>query len=567
MNIIFKKAFYRYWSMLLLCVFLFACQNDNRFRLERENSLEINKDRTVVAVGGTLQLTVDAVVEGNIDPPVKWNSDDEDIATVDETSGLVQGEAVGEVTITAVAEDNPELIDSLRIMVVEPLASLTLTIEDNVDIANGTVPEGVDPKDMDVVQMETELTRDLKVTLSTQEATNRGVDLSFDEEGIATIQNMETDEDGNITFNLKGETTGETILRATAQDGFGATDQIQVKVTKDHFVFTVTGSSYDINTRLAVGTEVDPLEPIVYNFNVDLNNDGIFDQFGLESDATLTFETDEEHTVRISGSYPLPLHGPNGDRRRRNSDINTNLIAVNQWGTQQWLAMTAAFQFCVNLEVLATDAPDLSKTLDMTAMFEGATSANPDVSEWDTSSVISMEKMFSRATNANPDVSQWNVSNVTIMNEMFSGATNANPDVSQWNTGNAQFMQFMFEGATSANPDVSRWNTSSAIAMENMFEGAINANPDVSQWDIPGIEEPFSMQDMFKCSRINVENYEEALINFSGQVTNGDAIQGIDLGEVPVSAESQEAIDARTSLIENNWSINDGVDCEEEPRI
>ena len=40
-------------------------------------------------------------------------------------------------------------------------------------------------------------------------------------------------------------------------------------------------------------------------------------------------------------------------------------------------------------------------------MFEGATSANPDVSNWDTGQVQGMSKMFENAAAANPNMSQW----------------------------------------------------------------------------------------------------------------------------------------------------------------
>jgi hypothetical protein len=44
---------------------------------------------------------------------------------------------------------------------------------------------------------------------------------------------------------------------------------------------------------------------------------------------------------------------------------------------------------------------------------------------------------FQLATSANPDVSNWNTGSVTTFNSMFSGATRANPDLSRWalNTG------------------------------------------------------------------------------------------------------------------------------------
>ena len=47
------------------------------------------------------------------------------------------------------------------------------------------------------------------------------------------------------------------------------------------------------------------------------------------------------------------------------------------------------------------------------SMFDGASSANPDTSGWDTSSVIDMRDMFNDATSANPDTSGWDTSSVT----------------------------------------------------------------------------------------------------------------------------------------------------------
>ena len=55
-------------------------------------------------------------------------------------------------------------------------------------------------------------------------------------------------------------------------------------------------------------------------------------------------------------------------------------------------------------------------------MFEGATDAHPDVSNWDVSAVTDMADMFNGATAADPDVSGWIVSKVTNMARMFQGA-------------------------------------------------------------------------------------------------------------------------------------------------
>ena len=145
-------------------------------------------------------------------------------------------------------------------------------------------------------------------------------------------------------------------------------------------------------------------------------------------------------------------------------------------------------------KIIGCNKLNTSKVTDMSIMFYGATSANPDVSQWDTSKVTDMSNMFSGATSANPDVSKWDTSKVTDMHEMFSRATSANPDVSSWDTSKVNNMRDMFRGATSANPDVSKWDTSKATDMSGMFSGATSANPDVSKWNTSGVK---NMSNMF----------------------------------------------------------------------
>ena len=50
-------------------------------------------------------------------------------------------------------------------------------------------------------------------------------------------------------------------------------------------------------------------------------------------------------------------------------------------------------------------------------MFALASSANPDVSNWDVSQVTDVSFMFYEATSANPDVWNWDVSSVTDMSK------------------------------------------------------------------------------------------------------------------------------------------------------
>jgi surface protein len=83
----------------------------------------------------------------------------------------------------------------------------------------------------------------------------------------------------------------------------------------------------------------------------------------------------------------------------------------------------------------------------MGALFEGATTFNDDLSDWDTSHVTRMVAMFSGATAFNQDLSKWDVSSVTDMSWMFSGATAFNQDLSGWNVSIGTNMRSMFDGA------------------------------------------------------------------------------------------------------------------------
>ncbi len=60
--------------------------------------------------------------------------------------------------------------------------------------------------------------------------------------------------------------------------------------------------------------------------------------------------------------------------------------------------MKRAFFRCSNLTVSATDVPNLSKVTNMYRMFQQASSANPDVSNWNIGSVSNMSGIFADAT-------------------------------------------------------------------------------------------------------------------------------------------------------------------------
>jgi surface protein len=209
-------------------------------------------------------------------------------------------------------------------------------------------------------------------------------------------------------------------------------------------------------------------------FDVDWNNDGVYDDNGLTDTITHTFNTPGQYTVRIKCSSPAISFS---DNERTNAE---KLISVDQWGSGVWQSMQDAFNGSRNLRINATDTPDLSAVADMSGMFNGCYSMNEDISAWDTSNVTDMSKIFFFATSFNQDISAWDTSNVTNMSGMFYGASSFNQDISSWDTSNVTNMSDMFIGATSFNQDISSWDTSNVTDMSWMFAGTTNFNQDIS---------------------------------------------------------------------------------------
>jgi len=58
----------------------------------------------------------------------------------------------------------------------------------------------------------------------------------------------------------------------------------------------------------------------------------------------------------------------------------------------------------------------------MNRMFNGATSFNQSLNNWDVSSVTNMDRMFYDATSFNQQLNDWDVSSVTNMSNMFDGS-------------------------------------------------------------------------------------------------------------------------------------------------
>ena len=78
-----------------------------------------------------------------------------------------------------------------------------------------------------------------------------------------------------------------------------------------------------------------PTEGTGYNYEVDWDDDGTFDQTGITGDVTHDFGVPGEYTIRIRGDFPQIYFTFPSD--------NTKLIRVDQWGTNPWRSMQNKF--------------------------------------------------------------------------------------------------------------------------------------------------------------------------------------------------------------------------------
>lgn len=232
------------------------------------------------------------------------------------------------------------------------------------------------------------------------------------------------------------------------------------------FVFTIkTNNSGLTGTNSFILRTYDRM-PYVYNFDIDWNNDGFFEDTSMNSQIIHTYNQPGIYTIRVRGMFP---------RSNFVSYDNEKLISVDQWGNQVWESMQDAFFRCKNLVSLPIDTPNLSQ-------------------------VKSLQQMFSRADSVNGDISFWDVSNVEDMRSMFYGTK-------------------IF------NPDLSNWNTKKLKQSDRMFMSAINFNRSLANWDIDSI---ISMNFMFSNSGLSNLNYDSTLIGWQQKNHRNNLIIGVD---------------------------------------
>jgi surface protein len=360
--------------------------------------------------------------------------------------------------------------------------------------------------------------------------------------------------DGNLTSSIvitnpvRTDTIGTYVVRYNVSDSVGnaaaevlrtvhvvadiSTFRLRVKSDNPgvsgnkHFTVPTTGGGYD--------------------YSIDCEDDGTYEENNVSGDHTCDYPSEGNYTVVIKGLFPRIYFNESGDANKT--------LAIEQWGTIQWSSMEHAFHGCTNIDIEATDVPDLSGVTDLSFMFceahnltgglgdwnvsnvktlysmlryannfngemshwdtsqvkymqhlfEGATTFDQNISGWDTSSVIDMHNMFSYAEEFNQTLALWDTSQVNDFSFMFDHAEVFDRNISAWDTSNANDMQRMFRYANAFNQPIGQWDTHCVTATEEMFRGAVNFDQNISDWNTTKVTD---MQGMFR----GASNFDQPL--------------------------------------------------------
>ncbi|KQR92463.1 hypothetical protein ASG01_11115 [Chryseobacterium sp. Leaf180] len=237
------------------------------------------------------------------------------------------------------------------------------------------------------------------------------------------------------------------------------------------------------------------------------------------------------------------------------SDSN-KLFDVAQWGNIQWQTFDNAFTLCMNMNVSATDVPNLSGVTSTKEMFYicPAFTGNPSFNNWQTSTLTNIISMFS-ASSFNAPIGNWDVSNVTNFKYVFDESTFFNQPLRNWNTSSAQTMEHMFHAALAFNQNIDSWDTSNVTNMDMMFALDGNFNQNLGNWNLSALT---SAVDMFISSGMNCQNYDSTLFGWNN---SSSTPPNINLGNAaPLTYSHSAAISARSELITSkNWQITGDV--------
>ncbi len=356
---------------------------------------------------------------------------------------------------------------------------------------------------------------------------------------------------GTFTRNCDFDTESTTDIHSPNS---GTTNNFVHKLSTRSFITTWKTDNPGVSNNASIRIYTDP--NYSYNYDVDWNNDGIFDQFGITGTVNHNFGTPGTYTIRIRGQFPHIYIGYNATYG--NGDCK-KIISVDQWGSIRWETMKGSFYSCTNLHINATDAPDLTNVTDMSFMFTSCYALNENINHWDVSHITDMSYLFFQCYNFNQPLNNWNTGNVTNMNHMFASARVFNQDLNNWDTSQVTNMATMFASADNFNQPLDNWNTGNVTSMYEMFSGADNFNQNINTWNTSQVTNMGKM--FFYASNFNqpLNNWDTSqVVNMTYMFYNTPFNQPLDNWDTSQVTNMRSMFSWATSFDQNlgNWNIS-----------
>ena len=281
---------------------------------------------------------------------------------------------------------------------------------------------------------------------------------------------VDVDSEGEVTINGPGEAT-INVEQAASPDG----------------VWAPAGPVSKTVTVLEPGPAISLAEngvTIKYNRNANTvpNNMPLF----IEADPRNTGSNEWFAVVNDSSKQQITSYAKNQQDGINYFTTSGQLVPFNNIVTTHMIDMSVMFQNASTFNE-SIESWDTSNVTNMSFMFQSASAFNQPLNLWNTSNVTDMSGMFQNATLFDQPLNHWNTSQVTNMSDMFYNATAFNQPLGTWNTSNVTNMSYMFGGALAFNQPINNWNTSSVTDMQYMFYFAAAFNQPLNNWNTSNV--------------------------------------------------------------------------------
>jgi hypothetical protein len=159
-------------------------------------------------------------------------------------------------------------------------------------------------------------------------------------------------------------------------------------------------------------------------------------------------DPDLNHVYTTAGTYTVKIWGANEHIRFNASEDVSKLRNLTQWGTGKFVSLESSYRDATNLNITASDTPNISTVTDISFAFKDN-------------------------ENNTVDFSNWSVQNVTNVSNTWRGYTGSNPDITgiNWQAAQIQIWSNAFLNS-SFNRDLTSLDFTAVTTMDQCFDGS-----------------------------------------------------------------------------------------------